>query len=101
MQPCKRLWRRPNGIGPKLTLRLDERLIQMLTLFAVAPVDRSVLDRALDLDFTDFEDAVLHEAARNAGAAAIVTRDAADLANATAPVFDPRELLAAVAAAAE
>jgi hypothetical protein len=65
-------------VSTRLTLRLDERLIKMLTLFAVAPADRNVLDRALDLDFTDFEDRVPHEAARNAGAAAIVTRDAAD-----------------------
>ena len=48
-----------------------------------------------------FEDAVLHEAARNAGAAAIVTRDGVDFANAPVPVFDPQELLAAVAAASE
>ena len=81
--------------------RAHSQVRELLTLFGVAPVDRGVLDRALDLDFTDFEDAVLHEAARNAGAAAIVTRDGVDFANATVPVFDPRELLAAVAAAAE
>ena len=47
------------------------------------------------------EDAVLHEAARNAGAAAIVTRDGVDFAKATVPVFDPQELLAAVVAVSE
>lgn len=81
--------------------RAHSQVRELLTLFEVAPVDRGVLGRALDLDFTDFEDAVLHEAARNAGAAAIVTRDAADFANATVPILDPRELLAAVAAAAK
>ena len=55
--------------------RAHSQVHELLTLFAVAPVDRDVLGRALDLDFTDFEDAVLHEAARSAGAAAIVTRD--------------------------
>ena len=39
-------------------------------LFALAPVDRGVLDRALDLELEGFEDAVLHEAAPSAGAAA-------------------------------
>jgi hypothetical protein len=42
----------------------------------------------------------LHEAASVAGMSAIVTRDREGFANATLPVFDPHELLAAVAAAA-
>lgn len=73
----------------------------LLDLFAIADVDRDVLDRALDLDFADFEDAVAHEAARASGVAAIVTRDGRDFANASLPVFDPAELLAAVAAASK
>lgn len=81
--------------------RAHTQVHELLALFEVAPVDRDVLDRALDLDFTDFEDAVVHEAARAAGAAAIVTRDGLDFANATVPVFDPQELLAAVAAASD
>jgi hypothetical protein len=81
--------------------RAHSQVHELLALFAVAPADRDVLDRALDLDFTDFEDAVLHEAARNAGAAAIVTRHGVAFVNATVPVFDPQELLAAVAAASE
>ncbi|MGE5527604.1 MAG: PIN domain-containing protein, partial [Patescibacteria group bacterium] len=74
---------------------------ELLTLFDVADVDRNVLDRALDLDFADFEDAVLHEAARACGMTAIVTRDGRGFANASLPVFAPAELLAAVAAASE
>jgi predicted nucleic acid-binding protein len=70
----------------------------LLELFGVADVDRSVLDRALSLDFADFEDAVAHEAARASGASAIVTRDGGDFVNASLPVFDPHELLAAIAA---
>jgi predicted nucleic acid-binding protein len=81
--------------------RAHAQVHELLTLFAVAPVDRDVLDRALDLDFADFEDAVVHEAARNAGAAAIVTRDGDDFAAATLPIFDPQELLAAIVAVSE
>lgn len=81
--------------------RAHSQVHELLTLFEVAPADRDVLDRALDLDFTDFEDAVLHEAARNVGAAAIVTRHGVGFVNATVPVFDPQKLLAAVAAASE
>ena len=73
----------------------------LLNLFEVALVDRVVLDSALDLDFGDFEDAVLHEAARAGGMSAIVTRDARDFANATLPIFKPHELVAAVVAASD
>ena len=44
----------------------------------MAPVNRPVLEAALEPGFADFEDAVLHEAARHAGAAAVVTRDSGD-----------------------
>jgi predicted nucleic acid-binding protein len=77
------------------------RVHELLALFDVATVDRNVLARALDLDFDDFEDAVLHEAAVAGGMSAIVTRDRGGFAKATLPVFDPRELLAAVTAASE
>lgn len=81
--------------------RAQAQVRDLLDLFDVAPVDRDVLTRALTLDFADFEDAVLHEAASVAGMSAIVTRDREGFANATIPVFDPHELLAAVTAAAE
>jgi predicted nucleic acid-binding protein len=71
----------------------------LLDVFDVAPVDRTVLLRALELRLTDFEDAVLHEAARAAGATGIVTRNKRDFASARLPIFDPRELLLAVNAA--
>lgn len=47
----------------------------LLRLLEVAPVNRAVLEGDLALGFGDFEDAVLHEAGRLAGARAIVTRD--------------------------
>jgi len=71
-------------------------LRELLAIFDVASVDREVLRGALDLGLPDFEDAVLHEAARGAGAAAIVTRNGKDFARAAIPVFSPTELLAAV-----
>lgn len=73
-------------------------LRQLLAFFDVACVDREVLRRALDLGFSDFEDAVVHEAARTDGATAIVTRDGKDFMRSELPVFSPTELLAAVRA---
>jgi len=53
----------------------QRHLRTLLSLFYVAPVTRAVLTDALELEFPDYEDAVLHEAARHAGATAIVTCD--------------------------
>jgi predicted nucleic acid-binding protein len=82
-----------DAVGRK---KAQKHLRELMTLFDVAPVDRNVLARAMDLEFPDFEDAVLHEAGRAFGAAAIVTRNRKDFGNASLPVFDPIELLAAV-----
>lgn len=78
--------------------RARDQVHGLLGLFEVAPVGKDVLDGALDIDFSDYEDAVLHEAARAAGATVIVTRDRDDFANSAIPVLDPIELLAVVAA---
>jgi len=83
------------AVGGKQAKKL---LRQLLDLFAVAGVDRQVLEGALRLDFEDVEDAVIHEAARAWGAAGIVTRNGRDFARASLPVFDPAELLAALVA---
>jgi len=79
--------------------RAHDQVHGLLGLFEVAPVNRDVLDGALDIGFCDYEDAVLHEAARAVGATAIVTRNRDDFANSAIPTLDPNELLAAVATA--
>ncbi|MDQ3520679.1 MAG: PIN domain-containing protein [Gemmatimonadota bacterium] len=65
----------------------------LLGLFEVAPVTRAALTDALDLGYPDFEDAVLHEAARHAGARAIVTRDPKGFPKPRLKVYAPDELL--------
>ncbi len=69
----------------------------LMALFEIAPVTRDVLVHAMDCGFADYEDAVLHEAAVQSGATAIVTRNGKDFARATLPVLAPVELLAAIA----
>jgi predicted nucleic acid-binding protein len=76
------------GVGPA-----ERHLRTLLGLFDVAPVTRAVLTDALDAGLPDYEDAVLHEAARHAGAEAIVTRDAQGFARARLKVYAPEELL--------
>ncbi len=79
----------------------DEMMKDLLRLFAVAPVNRAVLEGALALGFDDFEDAVLHEAGRLAGVRAIVTRDPSGFRAATLRVYDPETLVSALDAADE
>jgi len=71
----------------------DRAVERLLVLFDVAPVARAVLQSALSLGFSDYENAVLHEAARHAGLDGIVTRDAAGFRRATLSVYRPDELL--------
>jgi len=66
----------------------------LLSLFEIAPVNRPILEGALALGFSDFEDAVLHEAARQIEAQAIVTRNTKDFERAEIPVYTPEELKA-------
>lgn len=70
----------------------------ILSLFEVAPVTEAVLARALELGFADFEDAVIHEAARAARCTGIVTRDAQGFKRADLPMYSPTELLAVLQA---
>ena len=69
-------------------------LAWLLRLFEIAPVTRTVIEGALRSEMADFEDAVLVQAARQAGADAVVTRNPKDFAKAACPVFDPRQFLA-------
>jgi len=65
----------------------------LLSIFEVARVDWDVLSDALTLNVPDFEDGVLHEAARHANAEAIVTRDPKGFSKARLRVYSPLELL--------
>jgi predicted nucleic acid-binding protein len=69
---------------------------QLLRTSIIARVNEAVLLDAVTLNFTDFEDAVLHEAGRHAGAKGIVTRDRKGFANGSLRVYNPEELLRAV-----
>jgi predicted nucleic acid-binding protein len=66
---------------------------KLLALFEIAPVNRPILESALESDFSDFEDSVLYEAARQVGADAIVTRNKPDFRQARLPVHSPEEMI--------
>lgn len=72
-------------------------LADLLSRLQVAPATERTVRTALAGAFGDFEDAVCHAAALEAGAELIVTRNLADFAAGTVPAVLPETLLAAVA----
>jgi predicted nucleic acid-binding protein len=75
------------------TAAARRHVTDLLNLFEVAAVTRVVLLDASRLGFIDYEDAVLHEAGRHAGATGIVTRDARGFRGASLSLYEPAELL--------
>lgn len=65
----------------------------VLEVFEVAAVDRAVLESALSMGWSDFEDAVQMTAAVNAGAEYLVTRNPDDFEGGPIPVLQPAEFL--------
>lgn len=74
--------------------QVARQIRQLLVLFEVAPVNRAVLDGALNSKISDFEDAVLAEAALEAGADAIITRNLRDFAHSPVRSYTPIQWLA-------
>lgn len=69
-------------------------LDKILLLCDVAPVTRTILLAARQSKFSDFEDAVVHEAAWHLGCDGLVTRNTRDFKHAKLPVYTPHELTA-------
>jgi predicted nucleic acid-binding protein len=78
------------GLG---ATRAKGEIQKLLLLFDIAPVDKKVLKAAIGNDFSDFEDAVLYEAARHIGADAIVTRNEKDFRTAKMTIYPPPDLV--------
>jgi len=68
----------------------------LLDLFEIAPVNRSVIEKALQSKIEDFEDAVLEQAGCLTGAEAIITRNTKDFRKSSIKALDPAELLLAL-----
>ncbi len=65
----------------------------IMALFEIASVNRLVIENALKSKFPDFEDSVLHESARHAGAEYIITRDIKDFKKSKIPAYTATEFL--------
>jgi hypothetical protein len=62
----------------------------------IAPVDQSVIEAALVLSYSDFEDAVLMMAAVNAGIDYVVSRNTQDFQGGPLTALTPAELLSLI-----
>ena len=68
----------------------------LLELFEIAPVNRSVIEQALQSKIKDFEDAILEQAGHLVGTEAIITRNTKDFRRSSIKALDPSELLLAL-----
>jgi predicted nucleic acid-binding protein len=68
----------------------------LLELFEIAPVNRSILQEAIDIDFNDYEDAVVYQSAFFSNCDGIVTSNVKDYKNSKISIYNPNELLNAV-----
>ena len=75
-------------------LQARRQVEKLMALYEVAPVTRAVLEAALTSKSPDFEDAVLAEAALQAGAQAIVTRNLKDFVHSPVRAYTPKQWLA-------
>ncbi|MBN1959946.1 MAG: PIN domain-containing protein [Deltaproteobacteria bacterium] len=74
----------------------NQKIKLLFELFAVAPVNRAILEEALARKFADYEDAVVHQAAIAINANGIVTRNTSDFKKATINIYSPEELIAII-----
>lgn len=84
------------GVGSRMAAETTEAL---LSVFDVANVDDAVLNAALALKWTDFEDAVTAAAAKRAKCDALVTRNPRDFKGSAVRVLTPSEAIAWLALA--
>jgi predicted nucleic acid-binding protein len=73
--------------------KAEKSIHKLLALLEVAPVNRAVLEGALEGAYDDFEDGVVSEAAYHVGAKVIVTRNVRHYKTSPVPAYLPLEIL--------
>jgi predicted nucleic acid-binding protein len=65
----------------------------LLNIFELTVLNKSIFETACSHKINDYEDAVLHESARSSNIEGIVTRNVKDFKYASVKVYDPEELI--------
>jgi len=68
----------------------------LLQFLAIAPVDHNTIEQALNLDYSDFEDAIQMISALHCQAEYLITRNVADYQPALLPVMQPVDFLGTI-----
>jgi predicted nucleic acid-binding protein len=68
-------------------------LSRILSYLTVISVDHQIVAQSLKSDFSDFEDALQHDAAVRYGCDSIITRNTGDYKKAKLPVYTPEEFV--------
>lgn len=71
----------------------NEKISELLNIFELSSVNKSIFESALNSKFNDFEDAVIHESAFRHKIDGIVTRNTKHYKFSKIPVYDPNQLL--------
>jgi len=77
----------------KNTKLADEKVAELLKIFNLSYIDKSIFESALSSKISDFEDALIHESAYRQEIDGIVTRNIKDFKHAKISIYDPDELL--------
>lgn len=77
----------------KNTKLANEKVAELLKIFNLSSIDKTIFESALSSKITDFEDAVIHESALRQEIDGIVTRNIKDFKHSKISVYDPDELL--------
>ena len=70
-----------------------EIIKNLLNIFKLTRLNKSILENACSHKISDFEDAVLHESANFSNLDCIVTRNLNDFKFASIKIYDPEELI--------
>jgi hypothetical protein len=69
------------------------KISKLLTFTKIIPVDEDIILKAIKSDFSDFEDAIQHEAAIKEEMDCIITRNVKDFSSSKITVFSPDTFL--------
>ena len=78
------------NLGKKIA---KEKVEVLLSIFEIIPINRIILESALKVNSSDFEDAVLYKGGLHIGVEYIITRDVKGFKDSEIPVLNPIEFI--------
>lgn len=73
--------------------QVKENIRTLTSILTILPFESEIIDMALDINFTDFEDAIQYSIAKKHNCDAIITRNIKDYKHSTIPVLTAEQFL--------